>query len=111
VFSDDDLTLLRRFGAHLVTLRPVTQSKVRPTSVPGAQILADVTGVAKRWFDNRPTPVLFLRPDRVIGGACLIQDAPRTLAALARAAHLTPTTISTRKEESDDGEAVYERVG
>lgn len=51
-------------------------------------VLGDHTGQLKRWFDDRPTPVVFLRPDRFVAGASLIQDAPRTLEAIRTAMHL-----------------------
>ena len=45
-------------------------------------VLGDHTGQMKRWFDDRPTPLVFLRPDRFVAGACLTQDAPATLDAI-----------------------------
>lgn len=88
VFGPADLRTLRRIGARLVTVRPVTQAGVRPSALPGAQVVADVDGTLKRWFDQRPASVVFLRPDRFVGAAGLTQDAPRALAALAVAMHL-----------------------
>ena len=90
VFEGSELEVLARIGARAVTLRPTTQALVRPTAVPGAQVVADVDGVAKRWFDDRPTPVLFLRPDRFIAAAALVQEAPLALAALTRAMYPGP---------------------
>lgn len=39
-------------------------------------VLGDHTGQVKKWFDDRPTPLVFLRPDRFVAGACLVQNAP-----------------------------------
>jgi 3-(3-hydroxy-phenyl)propionate hydroxylase len=45
-------------------------------------VVGDHTGLLKKWFDDRPTPLVFLRPDRFVAGACLTQNAPATLDAI-----------------------------
>ncbi|GAA3593996.1 bifunctional 3-(3-hydroxy-phenyl)propionate/3-hydroxycinnamic acid hydroxylase [Klugiella xanthotipulae] len=90
VFSAEDLAVLDRLGTTFVSIRPVTQTKNTPSAVPNTRVVADVTGRLKKWFDDRPTPVVFLRPDRFVAAACLNQDASATLRSLTRAIHLLP---------------------
>ncbi|WP_420120353.1 bifunctional 3-(3-hydroxy-phenyl)propionate/3-hydroxycinnamic acid hydroxylase [Nakamurella sp.] len=88
IFSADDLITLKALGATLISLRPVTQLHNDPPSdIPGdgTIVAADRTGEIKRWFDDRPTPVVFLRPDRFVAAAGLTQDAPALLASLLTA--------------------------
>lgn len=88
VFDDSDLATLRRLGARFVTIRPRVQLGGDPSATADTIAVGDTTGRLKAWFNDRPTPVLFVRPDRFIAAACLTQDASATLAALVRAAHL-----------------------
>lgn len=83
-FSADDLITLKALGATLISLRPVTQLH---NDIPGdgTIVAADRTGEIKRWFDDRPTPVVFLRPDRFVAAAGLTQDAPALLDSLLTA--------------------------
>lgn len=103
VFSESDLALLHRLGAKFVVVRPSTQLTETPSAVANSVLVGDVTGRLKRWFDELPTPVLFLRPDRFIAGACLTQDAPTTLAAIASAMYLTEATPADAKQQSIKG--------
>lgn len=84
VFSADELVTLKALGATLISLRPVTQLH---NDIPGDAtiVAADRTGDIKRWFDDRPTPVVFLRPDRFVAAAGLTQDAPALLDSLLTA--------------------------
>jgi 3-(3-hydroxy-phenyl)propionate hydroxylase len=84
VFSADDLVTLKALGATLLSLRPVTQLH---NDIPGdgTIVAADRSGDIKRWFDDRPTPVVFLRPDRFVAAAGLTQDAPALLDSLLTA--------------------------
>lgn len=86
VFSDTDLLKLDELGAQLVCLIPESQRTWCEERYPADVIIAgDTTGRLKKWFDERPTPVVFVRPDRFVAGACLAQDAPQTLAAILAA--------------------------
>ncbi|WP_191413633.1 bifunctional 3-(3-hydroxy-phenyl)propionate/3-hydroxycinnamic acid hydroxylase [Salinibacterium sp. ZJ450] len=97
-FDRAALDTLRRMGAKVVCVLPMTQLGHEPDLGGSAgvdtAVIGDVTGKLKLWFDQRPTPVLFLRPDRFVAAACLIEDASATVAALAAAVHLTPASIS-----------------
>ncbi|HEY5881599.1 MAG TPA: bifunctional 3-(3-hydroxy-phenyl)propionate/3-hydroxycinnamic acid hydroxylase, partial [Nakamurella sp.] len=84
VFSADDLVKLKALGATLISLRPSTQLG-NDTPTDGTIVAADRTGDIKRWFDDRPTPVVFLRPDRFVAAAGLVQDAPALLDSLLTA--------------------------
>ncbi len=84
VFSSDDLVKLKALGATLISLRPTTQLG-NDVPADGTVVAADRTGDVKRWFDDRPTPVVFLRPDRFVAAAGLTQDAPALLDSLLTA--------------------------
>jgi len=88
MFSADDLITLKALGATLISLRPATQLHNDPPT-DGTVVAADRTGQIKRWFDDRPTPVVFLRPDRFVAAAGLTQDAPALLASLLTAISFT----------------------
>lgn len=90
LFTAEQRAVLARLGAKLVSVRPTVQCSVDAPVDPDAVVVADHTGAFKRWFDERPTPVLFLRPDRFVAAACLAQDAGRALDALATAISLRP---------------------
>jgi 3-(3-hydroxy-phenyl)propionate hydroxylase len=90
MFDAADLDTLRRLGARVVCIRPMSQLGNARSTTANTVTVGDATGKLKLWFDERPTPVLILRPDRFIAAACLVQDAGVTLAAVASAAHLLP---------------------
>jgi 3-(3-hydroxy-phenyl)propionate hydroxylase len=56
---------------------------------PEVLVLGDHTGQMKKWFDDRPTPMVFLRPDRFVAGACLTQNGPATLDAILHSMSFT----------------------
>ncbi|MGP9608462.1 3-(3-hydroxyphenyl)propionate hydroxylase [Glutamicibacter sp. BW80] len=74
---------LQALGARLVAVVPETQYEwAKRDMSPEVLVVSDVTGRLKKWFDDRPTPMVLLRPDRFVAGACLHQDGPRTIAAV-----------------------------
>lgn len=82
------LKKLEKLGARLVALVPETQRVWAEQYMdPEVLVLGDHTGELKKWFDERPTPMIFLRPDRFVAGACLNQQGPQTLDALLTALH------------------------
>ncbi|MFI1459096.1 bifunctional 3-(3-hydroxy-phenyl)propionate/3-hydroxycinnamic acid hydroxylase MhpA [Nocardia carnea] len=86
----DSVAKLAALGARLVAVVPETQRQWAERSMdPGVLVLGDHTGRVKTWFDDRPTPLVFLRPDRFVAGACLTQHAPETLDAILRAMAFT----------------------
>ncbi len=83
VLPADSLTKLRALGARLVAIVPETQREWLERRVPDdVLVLGDHTGRVKRYFDDRPCPLVFVRPDRFVAGACLTQDGPATLDAI-----------------------------
>jgi 3-(3-hydroxy-phenyl)propionate hydroxylase len=85
------LAQLRSLGARLACLLPDTQREWAEAHMdPDVLVLGDHTGQVKKWFDDRPTPLVFLRPDRFVAGACLIQHAPATLNAILQSMAFTP---------------------
>lgn len=86
VLPERSLRLLRRLEARLAAVVPETQRLWSQDSMsPDTMVLGDSTGALKTWFDDRPSPVVFLRPDRFVAGASLIQEAPKTLDAILKA--------------------------
>ncbi|WP_404287026.1 bifunctional 3-(3-hydroxy-phenyl)propionate/3-hydroxycinnamic acid hydroxylase [Glutamicibacter arilaitensis] len=74
---------LQALGARLVAVVPETQYEWAKRDMSSeVLVVSDVTGRLKKWFDDRPTPMVLLRPDRFVAGACLHQDGPRTIAAV-----------------------------
>ncbi|MGV9738864.1 bifunctional 3-(3-hydroxy-phenyl)propionate/3-hydroxycinnamic acid hydroxylase MhpA [Nocardia farcinica] len=93
--SLDKLAALR---ARLVAVVPETQREWAARGMDSrVLVLGDHTGRLKKWFDDRPTPIVFLRPDRFVAGACLAQHAPATLDAILESMHFLggPTADAT----------------
>ena len=80
--------MLRRLGTVLVSVRPLVQCGTAHPADPDAIVVGDTAGRLKAWFDERSTPVLFLRPDRFVAAATVPQAAGRAAASLARAVGL-----------------------
>lgn len=77
------LRRLEALGARLVAVVPDTQREWAHQHIDAeVLVVGDHTGLLKKWFDDRPTPLVFLRPDRFVAGACLTQNAPATLDAI-----------------------------
>lgn len=86
MFNSEELALLKELDASLVAVVPETQrSWAEERFGRDVIVVGDIEGRLKKWFDDRPTPVLFIRPDRFVAAACLAQDAPRTLRAILTA--------------------------
>ncbi|MFD1210843.1 bifunctional 3-(3-hydroxy-phenyl)propionate/3-hydroxycinnamic acid hydroxylase [Arthrobacter sp. GCM10027362] len=91
MFTEEQLAKLEALGATFTAVVPETQRGWAEAAYPADVLVAgDVTGRLKKWFDDRPTPVLFLRPDRFVAGACLAQDAGRTLEAILASMSFIP---------------------
>lgn len=90
VLPAESLDKLAALGARPVCILPETQRGWAEENMGGdVLVLGDHTGRMKKWFDDRPTPLVFLRPDRFVAGACLTQDAPATLDAILRSMAFT----------------------
>lgn len=90
VLPQDSLATLERLGARLVAVVPETQRTWAEGYMgDDVLVLGDHTGVMKKWFDDRPTPMVFLRPDKFVAGACLNQDGPATLDAILESMRFT----------------------
>jgi len=99
LFDDDQRAMLRTLGAVLVSVRPLVQCETAgraETDDSDAIVVGDTTGRLKAWFDERSTPVLFLRPDRFVAVATVPQRAGRAAAALAEAVGLRPRTVAPK---------------
>lgn len=91
VLPEESLEKLNALGAKLVCILPETQREWAEKSMgEDVLVLGDSTGRMKKWFDDRPTPLVFLRPDRFVAGACLTQDGPATLDAILASMSFNP---------------------
>lgn len=98
MFTADQLARLEELGATFAAVVPETQRGWAEAEYPkDVIVVGDVTGKLKKWFDDRPTPVLFIRPDRFIAGACLAQNAGRTLEAILEAMSFKAGTPAAAK--------------
>lgn len=102
VLPQSALRRLEALGAKLVAVVPETQRAWAHQHMDSdVLVLGDHTGRLKKWFDDRPTPLIFLRPDRFVAGACLTQNAPATLdAILASMSFIEPAPVEGRIETS-----------
>lgn len=87
--SDADLEVVRRHRLTLVALVPETQrewaEKEYADSPVPVTVVGDAHGRLKKWFDDQPVGVVFVRPDRFVAAACLAQRTSQTLAAVLEA--------------------------
>lgn len=103
MFTPEQREILRRMGAKLVSVRPQVQVEIDQPEDPDAIVLSDHTGKLKQWFDDRPTPVVFIRPDRFVAAATIAQEAGIALEALAKAIALrddAPVAVSSTPKEA-----------
>lgn len=99
LLPQESLDKLDALGARLVAIVPETQREWAERYMgDDVLVLGDHTGQVKKWFDDRPTPMIFLRPDRFVAGACLTQHAPATLDAILAAMSFTgrPTSVAAQ---------------
>lgn len=83
VLPAESIEKLKKLGARLVSIVPETQREwAQQYMDDDVLVLGDHTGIVKKWFNERPTPMIFLRPDRFVAGACLNQQGPATLDAI-----------------------------
>lgn len=83
VLPAHSLKAIEALGAKLVAIVPETQRAWATEHMDkDVLVLGDHTGALKKWFNERPTPMIFLRPDRFVAGACLHQQGPATLDAI-----------------------------
>lgn len=100
LLGDEQVKAFQRLGARFVQVVPEVQRtwQCEHTS-PGVDVIGDVDGRLKAWFDTKDTSVAFVRPDRVIAGECLALDADATARALLAVLHYqAPTEPANGKE-------------
>ncbi|NKR26481.1 bifunctional 3-(3-hydroxy-phenyl)propionate/3-hydroxycinnamic acid hydroxylase [Rhodococcus hoagii] len=101
LLPQESLDKLAVLGARLVAIVPETQREWAEKYMDDdVVVLGDHTGAVKKWFDDRPTPIIFLRPDRFVAGASLAQHAPATLDAILAAMSFTGRPASVTAQPS-----------
>ncbi|WP_207946791.1 bifunctional 3-(3-hydroxy-phenyl)propionate/3-hydroxycinnamic acid hydroxylase [Actinomadura sp. 7K507] len=79
ILSEKSAEALGRIGAVLVQVVPEVQRDWAAADAPdGVMVIGDALGQVKKWFDDKPSSVLFLRPDRVIAAECMAVEADQT---------------------------------
>jgi len=86
--SAADLERLRAVGAIFVAVLPPNQMRPAPPDEGDLRTVGDVTGALRTWFDAHPTPVVVVRPDRIVAAACHPANASATLRGVWEALHL-----------------------
>ncbi|HEX5595212.1 MAG TPA: bifunctional 3-(3-hydroxy-phenyl)propionate/3-hydroxycinnamic acid hydroxylase [Micromonosporaceae bacterium] len=94
LLSSADLEDVEALGARLVCFVPEPQRawaerEYAESPVP-VTVVGDPSGRLKKWFDDRPLGVIFLRPDRFVAAACLAQEASSTWQAVLAAMSYVP---------------------
>jgi 3-(3-hydroxy-phenyl)propionate hydroxylase len=90
VLDDEAFAAWKAVGARFVSFRPLTELHWHDDDHPDVEIVGDLTGQIKAFFDQRRESVLFIRPDRVVAGACTTQRASALARKLVAALSLTP---------------------
>ncbi len=85
--GERELALLRALETRFLTVLPMTQYPSRAAEADAGDtehvILGDRDGTLRAWFNAHPYPMVFIRPDRVVGAGCQPMDAPATVHRLA----------------------------
>jgi len=89
VLDHDAFAAWKSVGARFISFRPMTELHWDGDDHPDVEIVGDRTGAIKRFFDSHPESVLFIRPDRVVAGACTTQHASTLARKLIEALSLT----------------------
>jgi 3-(3-hydroxy-phenyl)propionate hydroxylase len=90
VLDDEAFAAWKSLGARFLSLRPLTELGWRGAEHPDVEVVGDRTGELKAFFDRHVESVLFIRPDRVVAGACTAQRSSALARQLIRALFLTP---------------------
>jgi 3-(3-hydroxy-phenyl)propionate hydroxylase len=90
VLDEEAFADWKALGARFVSLRPRTELHWKDADHPDVVVLGDRTGELKSFFDQHDESVLFIRPDRVVAGACTTQHASQTARAIIEASSLIP---------------------
>lgn len=84
LFTEQERAQLQHMGARFVSFMSESQRAWAEAEYAGSGtlVVGDVDGSIKGWFDKHAMGVVFLRPDRFVGAACLAQESGKALAAL-----------------------------
>lgn len=63
----------KAIGARFVAFRPLTELHWKDDDHPDVHVVGDRNGDLKAFFDEHRESILFIRPDRVVAGACMTQ--------------------------------------
>lgn len=100
LFTEEERQQLQRLGARFVSFMSESQRPWAEQEYAGSGtlVVGDVDGTLKGWFDRHAVGVVFLRPDRFVGAACLAQGAGQALAALRVAMSATEVEAESPRD-------------
>lgn len=90
VLDNEAFAAWKALGARFVSFRPLTELHWHDDDHADVEIVGDLSGDIKAFFDAHRESVLFIRPDRVVAGACTTQHASALARKLIDALSLTP---------------------
>lgn len=116
VFLDaDSLAACERLGVSFVSVRPATElAWAGQRDALGVQIVGDVTGALRAWFDQYRMSTALVRPDRIVALAGLSKDVSWLIsrfAATSGLGGLAPRPSSAQQRRTGSGPRRADREG
>ena len=76
LLSEETASAFRRLGTEFVSAVPEVQREWMQNNVSdGVTVLGDADSRLKKWFDDKPFGLLFIRPDRVVAAECIAANS------------------------------------
>lgn len=90
LFTEEQKRQFEKLGVRLFCAVSPTQTAwtQEHTAETGTEVLSDVDGKLKAWYDVHCVGTVFIRPDRFVAATCLNGEASRGWDALITAASL-----------------------
>lgn len=90
LFTDKQRSQLDELGVRLFCAVSPTQVEWarEHCADTGTEVVSDLEGSLKDWYDKRTVGTVFIRPDRFVAAACLNGNAAKAWDALVEATHL-----------------------
>jgi 3-(3-hydroxy-phenyl)propionate hydroxylase len=93
------LARLRELGTRFVEVCPENQLAKPPDPDESDEFVSvvDESGALREWFNQNLSPIIFIRPDRIVAAACQPQSAENTACQVFDAVSLTPLGVGEAK--------------
>jgi 3-(3-hydroxy-phenyl)propionate hydroxylase len=100
ILSPDVVLLAERAGIRLVEARPAVQLSWHPHGrTTGTDVIGDVDGTLKKWFDTRAESVVLIRPDRIVAAASPAHAASGMMRAFSQTIGFRARPLSPVRHE------------